>query len=354
MVVPLLDELNVAGVKNENVTVIFACGTHRAVTSEEARLLLGGEVLSRVRTVSHDCRAADLVDVGTTKKHGTKVLLNRVFVDADFRILTGDVGFHYYAGYGGGRKSVLPGVAGEESVKHNHSLLFDSGAGSGMLEGNPVHEDMVEGAKLGKVDFTVNVVANSRGDVIRAFAGDMDQVFGEGVKLVDEMYRVSVDRRADIVVASSGGHPLDVNLFQAFKAVDHAMEVVKRGGVVILVAECPEGHGNQSFYDWMVKYNDVKVVEREIKRNFVVGGHRAYFLLKALQNHRIILVSTMPDFYATNVFRLKTARAVNNALEDAFNIVGRSARVWTMPYGNFTLPEVKAAVEEQEPVAVTG
>jgi nickel-dependent lactate racemase len=264
------------------------------------------------------------------------------------------VGFHYYAGYGGGRKSVLPGLAGEESVKHNHSLLFDSGAGSGMLEGNPVHEDMAEAAKFSRVDFSVNVVMNGKGEIVRAFAGDMDQVFAEGVKLVDEMYRVSVDRRADIVVASSGGHPLDVNLFQAFKAVDHALAVVKRGGIVILVAECPEGHGNQSFYDWMAKYSDLKVVEREIKRNFVVGGHRAYYLQKALQNHKIILVSSMPDFYATNVFKLKTARAVNNALEEAFNIVGRSARVWTMPYGNFTLPEVKAAVEEQESVAVTG
>ncbi len=354
MVVPLLDELNAAGVKNDSVTVIFACGTHRAVTSEEARLLLGEEVLNRVKAISHDCRAQDLVDVGTTRKHGTKVLLNRVFVEADFRILTGDVGFHYYAGYGGGRKSVLPGVAGEESVKHNHSLLFDSGATTGSLEGNPVHEDMVEAAKLGKVDFTVNVVANGKGEIVRAFAGDIDQVFAEGVKLVDEMFRVSVDRRADIVVASSGGNPLDVDLFQAFKAVDHALEVVKRGGVIVLVAECPEGHGNQSFYDWMSKYSDLKVVEREIKRNFVVGGHRAYYLLKALQNHRIILVSSMPDFYATNVFKLKTARAVNDGLEEAFNIVGRNVRVWTMPYGNFTLPEVKAAVEEQESVAVTG
>jgi len=118
----------------------------------------------------------------------------------------------------------------------------------------------------------------------------------------------------------------------------------------VLVAECGEGHGNDVFYDWMVKYGDLKSIEREIKRNFALGGHKAYYLLKAMQNHTIILVSSMPDCYAANVFRLKTARAVNAALSQAFDAAGKSARVWVMPYGNFTLPEVKT-VEEQVPVA---
>jgi len=300
--------------------------------------------------VNHDCKAQDLVDVGTTQKHGTRVLLNRAFVEADVRILTGDVCLHYFAGYGGGRKSVLPGVAGEETIKHNHVMLLEPNARTGVLDGNPVHEDMAEAARMTKVDFVVNVVANGRGDVVRAFAGDMEQVFAEGVRLVDEMYRVTVDRRADVVVASAGGHPFDVNLFQAYKAVDNALEVVKRGGVVILVAECPEGHGNQVFYDWMVKFGDLKAVEREVRRNFVLGGHKAYYLLKALQNHTVVLVSSMPDYYASSIFRVKTARAVNDALNEAFNVVGKNARVWVMPFGNFTLPQVKAVEERQEAV----
>jgi nickel-dependent lactate racemase len=351
MVLPLLTELNAAGVKDENVTVIFACGTHRAVKQEEAVMLLGEEVLNRVKTVSHDCKAQDLVYVGSTQKHGTKVYLNRVFAEADVKILTGDVCLHYYAGYGGGRKSVLPGVSGEETIKHNHAMLLDANARTGMLDGNPVHEDMVEAARLAKVDFVLNVVANSRGELVRAFAGDLDQAFMEGVRLVDEMYRATVDRRADIVVVSAGGYPADVNLYQAHKGVDNALEVVKRGGVIVLVAECSEGHGNQVFYDWMVKYGELKAVEREIKRNFVLGGHKAYYLLDALQNHQIILVSSMPDYYASNIFKLKTARAVNDALNEAFNMAGKNARVWTMPYGNFTLPEVKAVEEQSVPVS---
>jgi nickel-dependent lactate racemase len=345
MILPVLAELNAAGVKDENVTVIFGCGTHRAVKPEEAERLLGEEVLKRVKTLSHDCKAQDLVYVGTTKTHGSRVLLNRTFAEADVKVLLGDVGFHYYAGYGGGRKSVMPAISCEETIKHNHAMLLHANARTGVLAGNPVHEDMTEGARLAKVDFILNVVANSKGEIVKAFAGDLEQAFLEAIKLVDAMYRVTVDRRADIVVVSPGGYPADMNLFQAYKALDNALEAVKRGGVIILVAECPEGHGNHVFYDWMARFGDLKTVEREIKRNFVLGGHKAYYLLKALQNHQIILVSSLPDYYAANIFRVKTARAVNDALNEAFKIAGSQARVWAMPWGNYTLPEVKSAEE---------
>ncbi|MDH5483081.1 MAG: nickel-dependent lactate racemase [Candidatus Bathyarchaeota archaeon] len=345
IVPPLLKELNAAGVKNENVKIVFGCGAHRAVAREEAATLLGEEVLTCVKAVSHDCKAQDLVYAGETQKHGTKVYLNRLFTEADVKILTGDVCFHYYAGYGGGRKSILPAVSGEETIKHNHIMLLHPNAKTGVLDGNPIHEDMVEAAKLAKVDFILNVVINSKREIVRAFSGDLEQAFDEGVKAVDEMYRIPVDRRADIVVVSPGGYPADVNLFQAYKGVDNALEIVKRGGVVILVAECPEGHGSQVFYDWMAKFKDWKAIEKEIKRNFVLGGHKAYYLMKALQKSQIILVSSMPEYYATNIFKLKTARAVNDALTEAFNIVGRNARVWVMPYGNYTLPEVKTKEE---------
>ncbi len=346
MLPPVLRELNSAGVKDENVSVIFGCGTHRAVTDEEARRLVGEEICKRVRTISHDCRAADLVHVGNTKTHGNKLHLNRAFADANVKVLLGDVGFHYYAGYGGGRKSVLPAVAGEESIKHNHAMLLNPNARTGILQDNPVHKDMTEAARLAKVDFILNTMSNSRGEIVKAFAGDLELAFDEAVKAVDEMYRIQVDRRADIVVASPGGYPADMNLFQAYKALDNALAIVKRGGFVVLVAECAEGHGNQVFYDWMQRLGDLKSVEREIKHNFVLGGHKAYYLLKALQNHTIILVSSMPDYYAANIFKLKTARAVNDALTEGLKIAGSAAKVWVMPYGNYMLPEVKAAEEQ--------
>src|SRR3990170_249266 len=345
MLLPVLAELNMAGVKYKNITVIFGCGTHRPVTPEEEIKILGEEALKRITSVSHDCRAPDLVDIGTTQ-HGNKVFVNRVFSEANVRVLLGDAGFHYYAGYGGGRKSVLPAVAGEETIKHNHALMLHANARTGVLLENPVHDDMTQAARLAKVDFIVNVVTNSKNEVVKAFAGEMEETFHEAVKLVDEMFRVNIERRADIVVVSCGGFPADINLFQAYKAVDGALEAVKRGGVIVLVAECPEGHGNQVFYDWMMRFGDLKTVEREIKRNFVLGGHKAYYLLKAQQNHPIILVSSLPDYYAANIFKLKTARAVNDALGEALKIAGSQARVWAMPYGNYMLPEVKTQEEQ--------
>ena len=186
---------------------------------------------------------------------------------------------------------------------------------------------------------------NKKGEIVKAFAGDLEQVFREAVMLVNEMFRVTIDRRADILVVSAGGYPADMNLYQAYKALDNALDAIKRGGVIILVAECPEGHGNQVFYDWMMRLGDLKNVEREIKRNFVMGGHKAYYLLKAQQNHQIILVSSIPDYYATSIFKLKTARAVNDALTEALKIAGSASRVWAMPQGSFTLPAFKAPEE---------
>jgi len=343
MVPPLLDELNRVGVKDESITLILGCGSHRAVKPEEMKKLVGEEALERVKVVNHDCKSEDLVYLGKTAKFGTKVYVNKVFAEADVRILTGDVELHYYAGYGGGRKSVLPAVSGAETIQSNHAMLLNPKARTGVLEGNPVHEDMVEAAKLAKVDFILNIVTNSKNELVRAFAGDLEQAFYEGVKLVDEMYKVPIERRADIVLVSPGGHPLDLNLYQAYKGVDNALDAVKRGGVMILIAECPEGHGHDVFYEWMTKFKDAKKMEKEIKRRFRLGGHKAYYMLKAVQKAEIILVSAMPDYLAQNVFKLKTARAINDALRDAFDIAGKNARVWAMSHGNMTLPIFKAS-----------
>ncbi len=345
LLLPVLAELNGAGIKDENVTVVFGCGTYPAVKPEEAARLIGEEALKRVKTVSHDCRAPDLANVGTTKSHGNRVLVNRTFMEADVKVLLGDVDLNYYAGYGGGRKGVLPGICGEETIKQNHGMLVSANARSGNLVDNPVHVDMTEAARLAKVDFIVNVVANRKGEVVRAFAGDLEAAFLEAVKLYENMYSITVDRRGDIIVVGAGGYPADVSLYEAYKGLDNALDAVKRGGVMILVAECTEGHGNQVFYDWMMRLADIKNVEREIKRNFVLGGYKTYYLLKALQNHQIILVSSLPEYYASSVFKLKTARAVNDALTEAFKIAGSASRVWALPYGNVTLPVYKAPEE---------
>lgn len=345
IVPPVLDELNKAGVKDSDITIIIGSGTHRPATNEEMKTLLGEEILQRVRVTSHDCQAKDLVYLSRTKTHLTKVYVNKTFAEADLRVLTGDIELHYYAGYGGGRKGVLPAVSGEETIQHNHAMILHPKARTGVLEENPIHEDMVEAARLAKTDFVVNIVTNNKRELVKAYAGDLEQAFYEGVKLVDEMYKVPIERRADVVVISSGGYPHDIDLYQAYKGVDNALDAVKRGGVIIWVAECPEGHGNDVFYEWMTKFKDLKEMESEMKRRFRLGGHKAYYLLKALQRAQIILVSTLPDYYA-GVFKLRTARAMNDALRDAFDLTGKDGKVWVMPYGNITLPVLKTSEDK--------
>ncbi len=340
---PLLDELNKTGIQDSDITVIIGCGTHRPPKPEETKALLGEQTLQRVKVISHDCKAKDLVFLGKTKTYGTKVYVNKVFAEANLRILTGEVELHYYAGYGGGRKNVLPAVSGEETIQHNHAMILHPKAHTGVLEGNPIHEDMIEAARLAKADFIINIVTNGNGELVKAFAGDLEHAFYEAVKLVDEMYKVPIERRADIVIVSPGGHPRDIDLYQAYKGVDDALDAVKRGGAIIWVAECPEGHGNQVFHDWMTRFKDLKEMETEIKRHFQLGGHKAYYLVRALQRNQIILVSTLPDYYAVGTFRLQTARAINDAMRDAFDTVGKDGKVWVMPHGNTTLPVVHSS-----------
>jgi nickel-dependent lactate racemase len=341
MIIPLVNELNKAGVKDEDVTVIFGCGTHRPVPPEEMEKLVGKEALERVKTINHDHSAEDQVFLGQTS-NGTKVSVNKTFAEADIKVLAGDINLHYYAGYGGGRKGVLPAVSSAETIQQNHALMFHPRAATGVLDGNPVHEDMMEAAKLAKVDFILNIVTNSKNELVKAFAGDLKQAFLEGTKLVDEMYKVTIDKRANIVVVSAGGYPHDINLYQASKALHNAIEAVKRRGVIILVAECPEGHGNEKFTEWMEKFTDMKRIERELKKRFVLGGHKAYYFMKFIQKVTIILVSVMPDCYAVNTFKMRTASAMNDALRDAFELAGKNAKVYVIPHGSNTLPEYKS------------
>jgi nickel-dependent lactate racemase len=340
----LLKSLGQAGVRDENITVIFGCGAY-SMTGEEGAAIIGEALGSRIKIEIHDCHAEDLQHVGKTS-FGTPVLVNKTFMESDIRILTGNVAPHYFAGYSGGRKSVLPAIVGIETVRHNHAFLLNPQARRGNLEGNPVHLDMEEALQLVDVDFAVNVVVNPQRDVVSAFAGDVSTVFSEGVRRVNEMCKVNVAAPADIVIVSPGGSPWDDDLYKAYEGVESALSVVKDKGVVVLVAECLEGYAVQAFHDWMVKFTSLSSIRRAVKRRFVLGGDTAYYLRRALGRVKIILVSIMPDYYATGVFKLKTAKTVNAALKSAFRMTGRKSSILVLPHGSATLPIINQAKDE--------
>jgi len=338
---PLLDYLNKIGIPDENITLIIGHGSHRKIREDEAEYLLGKEILERVNWLPHDANSEDLVYIGETS-YKTKVYINKIFYDSNVRILTGDVCLHYYAGYGGGRKSVLPAISGMETIRHNHAMLTHPKATTGNLDGNPVHLDMTEAAKMANPQFIVNIVMNHKKEVVKAFAGDLEEAFMQGVKLVDQIYKVKVDKLADIVLVSAGGYPTDIDLYQAYKAIDSALRVVKPGGVLVVAAECRDGHGHQVFYEWMKKYQTLEEIEKEIKNNFKLGGHKAYYLLKAKEKADIILISKMNPKDVKNIFRLEPAKNLDEALEMAFAKKGSNAKILVMPEAAKVLPELSA------------
>jgi nickel-dependent lactate racemase len=335
---PLVDELITQSIDYDQITIIFATGTHRAVNPNEAKQLLGSRIAQRLHWLSHDCRDNDtLVDLDSTS-FNTPILFNRTYVEADLKILTGDVCFHYYAGFGGGRKSVLPGISGDMTIQKNHSLFLNPNARTGIIDGNPVHLDMVEGALKAPPQFIVNVALTTDNIISKAWAGNMSQAWLQGVKTYSEAYSAPISNQADIVVVSAGGFPKDIDFYQAYKALDAAIVAVRRGGTIVLVAECREDVGNPVFEDWMRKFLSLKEASREINKNFALGGHKAFLLLKALDHCHVIMVSRLPDNEAETTFQLEPAETLDEALERAFKRMGEAARAWVMPDGYTTLP----------------
>jgi len=341
---PLLDELYAAGIRDSDITLIFATGSHRAVSNDEAKRLLGGDIASRIKHISNDCWGDDFVSIGTTSK-GTEVSIKKAFHDADLKILTGDVEIHYFAGYGGGRKSVLPGVSRYKTIQSNYQEnFFHPDSRPGKLNGNPMHENMTEAAEMAGVDFTINIVQTEKG-VIGAFAGHFDDVLRKGVNLVNGVYKIMAKEKADIVITAANGAPHDIDLYQAYKAIHLALNVIKERGVIVLVAECREGVGNgvgaQNYGDWMKRFRTKEEMEEELKKKFTIGGHKAYYQLKAMEKASIILVTDMPQDEVEKVYRLDYGRNPDDALAKAFEIMGRDAKVLVMPEGLTTLSSVE-------------
>jgi nickel-dependent lactate racemase len=335
---PLLQELNACGVPDENITLIFACGTHRPVKEEEQKKLVGEEVLERVRHISHNCDASDLIEVGTTSRNNT-IKINALAAKADHIIGTGKCEYHYYAGFSGGRKTILPGICSRAAINWNHAFLIDDKAVTGNLTNNPVHEDMVEAAKMTRTSFIVNIVQNTKKNLLRAFAGDLISAHLKGVNLYDSLYRIKVRGLADIVLVGAG-FPKDIDLYQGHKAIDNAQMIARPGGVVVAALECREGFGNQKFYEWAKNYRSLAELETQIKTNFEMGGHKAYYMAKVQQGKKvkIILVSKMNPKEVKDLFMLEPAKSVADAMDLAYSWVGRDAKVTFMPYGTITLP----------------
>lgn len=333
----LLDELRKAGVENKDITVVFGLGSHRKQTEEEQKNLVGEEVYGQVRCI--DSNPDDCVHLGTCK-NGTPVDIFRTVAEADRRILVGNVEYHYFAGYSGGMKAIMPGVSSKEAIQANHKNMIRPGAFAGNLVNNPVRDDIEEVRNFINVDFIVNVTLDDHKKIAFAAAGHPVTAHRKACEFLDKIYKKKVKEPADIVVVSTGGYPKDINLYQAQKSIDNVKHIVKKGGIMIVAASCKEGYGSIPFTKWINQYNSPTERIEEIRKHFELGGHKAAALGLVQENADIYLVTDMDDESVTKANMVPfhdIQTAVNHALEK----MGKNATVYVVPVGGSTLPVVE-------------
>ncbi|HZT57068.1 MAG TPA: nickel-dependent lactate racemase [Pyrinomonadaceae bacterium] len=327
------------GVAPHELRVIFATGIHRAVTREERVELLTPFIVQRVRLLEHDASdESKHVSLGETER-GTPVELDRALFDHSHVVLTGAVGFHYFAGFTGGRKSVCPGLASKRTIEATHLRALDferggrrAGVGAGRLDGNAVHEECERIAAEAAPSFLVNTVTDERGRVVRLYTGDWRAAHRLACAEYADSHSIKIREKRAVVVASAGGSPHDINLIQAHKALEMASHACAEGGTIVLVAECADGLGRADFLKWF-DAKDSRELESRLRSAYEVNGQTAWSLLTKAERFSVRLVSSLPD-EQVRLMRMTPARTLDEALA---NIHGEG---YVMPRGAAFMPVV--------------
>ena len=329
------------GVAPPDINIIFATGIHRAVTATEKRELLTPFIIQRIKTLDHDAYdASKLVHLGETED-GTPVELNRALKDHAHVILTGAIGFHYFAGFTGGRKSICPGLASARTVEATHMLALDfkrgarrEGVGTGLLDGNAVHEECERIAAQIAPSFLINAVVDERGRAVRIYAGDWRAAHRQACTEYASNHSIKIDAKRELVIASCGGAPYDINLIQAHKALDMAARACAEGGTIILIAQCAEGFGRADFLRWFEAENS-HALAASLKEHYEVNGQTAWSLLRKAETFRVHLVSELADEDVRQM-RMVPARSIDEAIMQS----GIREEGYIMPRGASLLPVI--------------
>jgi nickel-dependent lactate racemase len=341
---PLINELNALGVADGNIEVIIGRGTHRAITQEELGLKLGGEVLDRVRVSVHDPDdSANLVKVGTTTR-GTPCWANRKVVEAGFTVGVGTINPHYFAGYGGGPKIVLPGISGRDSVRHNHVLMREPGTTQGITEGNPVWEDMLEAARLVGLDMKIDCLLNAETKIYKVFVGEVEAEQKEAIAALKAVYGAPVPKLADVTITSA--YPLETDLIQSGKSILLADDITKDGGTVILISACPDGAGPMMYETLRERPDSDEVVEWiAASKASTTGGPMASRLRRLLITKGLIVVTEGLTKEQLEDMEIEHAASIEDALARASKKYPE-AEVIVLPIGGSTFPFVDEALEK--------
>ena len=329
------------GVSPAQMAVIFATGIHRPVTEQEKIELLTPFIVQRLQVLQHDAYdPSKLISFGATES-GLEVELSSALQRYSRVILTGGVNFHYFVGFTGGRKSICPGLASAETIKATHMLALDfetgarkAGVGTGLLDGNAVHEACEQVAGMLAPAFGINTIVDSTKRAVKLFCGDWRLAHRAACEYYLDHNSVRIPEKRDVVIASCGGFPYDINLIQAHKALDMASYACKDGGTIVLLAECSDGLGRPDFLKWFESANARALAER-LRSEYEVNGQTAWALLTKAERYRICLVSELPDEHV-KMMRMNPVRSIAEALESAGSQTG-----FIMPRGAAVLPRLE-------------
>jgi len=333
---PLLDELHQIGIKKENIIFIVATGIHRSNSQEEIKEMFGEYISSAYKFINHNCDDLHLKDLGKLKS-GNELWINPIVSESDFIITTGVIVPHYFAGFSGGRKSILPGICGRKTIETNHSNMVNPNVQAGSLKDNPVHEEMQEAAEKVGVDFNINVVTDGNNNIVEIVAGELLSSWQKGVDICKKIYFCPIKEKAEVVITSAGGYPKDINVYQAQKALDNAYQAVKSGGTIILLAECTEGYGEATFEKWIEEANSPDDIIKRLKKKFVLGGHKAYAIARVVKEVEVILVSSLPQDKVRKLFFIPMEN-ISQAIEYVKEKYGEDFQAHILPSGNTVLP----------------
>ena len=333
----MLEEIR-SGNPEADITFLIATGFHRPTTKEELIGKFGEKVVAEEKIVVHNAFEPEaMVNIGKLPSGGD-IVINKLAVEADLLISEGFIEPHFFAGFSGGRKSVLPGVVSKVTVLANHNSRFIASdkARTGNLEGNPIHIDMLHAAKTAKLQFILNVVIDADKKIIKAFAGDLEKAHAEGTKFAGELANVAA-KPADIAITSNGGYPLDQNIYQAVKGMSAAEATCRKGGVIIICAACNDGHGGEDFYEWFKKAESAQAVMDEIMaiepQHTLPDQWEAKILARILIDHTVIMVTDQCDHGMIKDMKMKVANTLPEAMKMAEEIVGKDASITVVPDG---------------------
>lgn len=336
---PLLNMLEAQGIAPENITLMIATGTHAVMPPEQYSWILPPAIIERYPILCHDINDEDnLTDLDETSR-GTPVTINKQFLNADLRIVVGNVEPHQFMGFSGGVKSAVIGLAGNDTINANHSMMMQPAAELAAYETNPMRQDVEEMGRIVGVHYALNTLLNGAKEIVEVLAGDPAQVMEQAIPRVRAIYEVPVEA-LDLLILSPGGFPKDINLYQGQKALGHGSRIVKQGGTVILCAACSEGTGSPAYEQWILdgtKHTHEQVFAHFAQEGFRVGPHKAFQISRDASQMQVMLLSQMePDF--VRKLLLHPVDNLQVAVDRVLASLPDDARIGVMPYANSTIP----------------